>query len=420
MRGFICRCAALLFAALLFTGPVGADALIGSPAFNRMLAENYAPEPTLAFAEQAEAAGETDMAIAALENTLRRHPGTLAAHRRLARLYRSIGNDALADTHQAQAGTAAQPTGATQVWGRATVGFAHDSNPTNAQSSETIRVLDAINNVFLNIPSLDREPDTLVTATLDLGLMHQLSEDALLAAELRVESERYASTDGLDNVTADLTVGPWLGSQADGIFLRPYGRVGGALLDGDLYYATVSGGAELRLALDDNLSAQFDIELQYIDYDGGVTTVIPVNRLDNLRVEATAGLYGQTGGGFGYGIQASAGVSSAKAKPESVVFASLDLFASAQIAAFQRATNMPLTLQIGASADLTRYRAADPVIDPFRARQDIWLGGNGALILGVTDQIDLTIGADYVRRTSNIAAFESDNLRLLSRLGYSF
>ena len=417
------RGAAFLLAGLLTASPVVAEELIGSPAFNRMLAEDYAPEPTLAFADKAEAAGETDMAIAALEKLLLRHPGTEPAHRRLARLYRSVGNDMLADMHQVQAGGVEdQPAEgpSTQVWGRATAGFAHDSNPTNAQSSETIRVLDAINNVFVNVASLDREPDTLVTATLDLGIMHQLSDEALLAAEISIEGERYSATDGLDNVTAELTIGPWLGTQADGIFLRPYARAGGSLLDGDLYYTSVSGGAELRLALDENLSARFDIELQYIDYDGGVSSVILVNRLDNLRLQATAGLYGQTESGFGYGIQASGGVSSAKAKPESVVFASLDLFASAQIAAFQRATGMPLTLQLGASADFTRYRSPDPVIDPFNARQDLWFGGNGALILGLTDQIDLTIGAEYVRRTSTIAAFESDNLRLLTRMGYSF
>ena len=160
--------------------------------------------------------------------------------------------------------------------------------------------------------------------------------------------------------------------------------------------------------------------MQYLDYDGGVATTFPINRLDNIRLQLEAGVYGQSQAGLGYSVQLTLGVSEADANPESIAYAGLEGAVSLPVPGAEGALGMPLTFQMGGSADWTLYREADPVIDPLKARQDLWLGGNGALILGMTDQLDLTIGADYVRRFSNVAAFDSQNLRLFTRVGYNF
>ena len=382
-----------------------------------MSASDYAPAETLAFADLAEQEGEPDMAIAALEQMLQRHPGHSEAEGRLSQLYAKVGNQVLAE--QFGGDEPEEQPSRTHVWARVSAGMAYDTNPTNAESSETIRIFDALNRVFVNVASQNREPDLAATASVDLGVLHRMSPDTLLAAEVSVAAERYGKHEDLDTFSANVTVGPWL-TIRDTLYLRPYVNAGGATLAGDLYYATLGGGAELRFEVSDSVSGWLDLSVLYLNYDGGVSSTFPINRLDNVRLELQAGLSGSTDGGLGYSVQTTLGISEADTTPESIAYAGLEGAVSYPISSFEQALGMPLTFQMGGSADWTLYRDADPVIDPNEARQDLWLGGNGALILGLTDTLDLTIGADYVRRFSNVAAFDSQNLRLFTRVGYSF
>lgn len=86
----------------------------------------------------------------------------------------------------------------------------------------------------------------------------------------------------------------------------------------------------------------------------------------------------------------------------------------------ERFLGMPVLFRLGASADWFGYGDPNPAIDPTTTRRDFWVGGDGALVLGVTDDLDLTLGAQYIRRFSNLQVFDSQNVRVFAELGIGF
>lgn len=405
------------FVALTCPPPLLAGALLDTPAFREMQARDFAPEPTLAFAELAEQAGDPDAAIAALEQALLRVPGDDRLRARLADLYQAAGNDEMARHH------GAAPERATQVWGRASLGAGHDSNPTGAENGAVSQVFDAVNNAFVQVAARPREPDALATFRLDLNATHRLSEEALLAAELRVTGERYKTQRELDNLSAGLVAGPWLGpgkTALGAIYIRPFATLGAGMLDGQPYYTQAGGGTEMRFELGADLSGSVALGISRTDYNGALLDNFPLNRFDNTAFTASSGLSGTGPLDLSWGAGIQAGVIAAKANPESYVYLGAYAGAAVPLAPVEDLTGLPVTLRLGGSLDHYRYRNIDPVVDPTRQREDFWAGGTGALTIGLIDTLDLTIGADYVRRFSNIAPFDNDNLRVYYELGYRF
>ena len=119
--------------------PAAANQMMQTPEFERMFADGFSPATALAFAERAVREGDPDSAIAALEQSLRQHESDPVLHQKLAELYRQIGNAEMAGHHAKLSGSEEHVPKLT-VWGRASVGFAHDSNPTAAESSSEVRI----------------------------------------------------------------------------------------------------------------------------------------------------------------------------------------------------------------------------------------------------------------------------------------
>lgn len=385
--------------------------------YDRMIAEDFGSEATFAFADQAEAAGDPDAAIAAIEQLLVREPENREAHVRMARLYETVGNDALAEVHRDLAGLAPR----TQVWGRASVGVAHETNPSAAPTNGIVPIFNAGTNAFVQIAAGEERADQLGTVRLDLNMAHGWSETALLAAEISVNADTYARTEELNSVQLQATVGPWISSPAlgDGVSVRPFVTAGAGMLDSTPYYGSLGAGLVLNLPLSETLALSLLTDLTYTDYSATIFQGFDGDTLDNLLLRGGAQLGGTTGD-VGYSVYAYLGYASANADQESYVSLRGGAFAYTEVAGAEELLGVPVTLQIGTTADWFGYSEANPVVDPTQSREDFWLGGQSALILGVTDELDLTLGADYVRRFSNIDLFESQNLRVFMELGIDF
>ncbi|MEM1299081.1 MAG: tetratricopeptide repeat protein [Pseudomonadota bacterium] len=386
-------------------------------AYDRMIAEDFAPEATWAFADQAEAAGDPDAAIAALEQLLVRDPENREAHARMARLYAAVGNDALAKIHRDLAGLAPE----TQVWGRASVGVAHETNPSAAPSNAIVPIFNAGANAFVQIAAGQERADQLGTVRLDLNMAHGLSETALLAAEVSVNADTYAATEELSSLQIQATVGPWLStpSLGEGTSIRPFLTAGAGMLDSTPYYGSLGAGVVVNLPLSETLALSVLTDLTYANYSATIFNGFDGDTLDNLLVRG-GGQLGGSVGSVGYSVYAFLGYAAADAEEESYLSLRGGALAYTAIPGAEEMLGMPVTLQIGTKADWFAYSEANPVIDPTQSREDFWLGGQGALILGLTDDLDLTIGADYVRRFSNIELFDSQNLRVFMELGVDF
>lgn len=412
----------LAVASLILTAPAHANPLLQTLEFQAMRADGFSPATALIFANLAEQRGDQDSAIAALEQSLLQHEADPELHQRLADLYGRVGNEAMA-SHHAQHAINTTIASAAQIWGRVSNGIARDSNPTAAESDSEIRLFDAASNTFQNVLAREREPDTLATVSLDLGGSYELSEAALLAADLSVSAEKYFSTEELDTVSGALTIGPWLtlnDGQQGGTYLRPFVTGGTALLAGQHYYTTVGGGAEFRASLGDDQQLSLRASAQRTDYNGNVIQNFDANTLDHTSYSLSVGVFGNGPFDSTYSITSYAGLVDASSNSESYLFAGMAARANIPVPPVAEATGLPLSLQLGGSVDQFSYDAADPVIDPTQARQDLWLGADGALVLTVTDDVEIVFGAKYLRRMSNIAAFESDNLRIYTELGVNF
>ncbi|MFK7943796.1 MAG: tetratricopeptide repeat protein [Paracoccaceae bacterium] len=412
LSGVICILGMLAFAG------VPAHARISDiPGYNRMLAEDFAAAPTLQFADAAETAGDPDAAIAALEQLLVREPDNLQAHRRLARLYDRVGNEALAEVHRDRAGLPPR----TQVWGRATVGFAHETNPTASPTDDTVPIFSAANNALVQVAAGAERADQLATVRLDLNLAHGLSANALLAAEVSLDSEIYSATEQLDNLRIRGRIGPWLQIPAlgEGASIRPFISGGAGMLDNAPYYGQIGAGVVLNLPLSDDLALSLLSDLGYTDYSGAIFSNFDADTFDNLTIRA-GGQLGGRAGGFGYGVYAFGGYTAAAADQESYVSVRTGATASTAVPRAEGFLGVPVLLRLGTSVDWFSYDTANPTIDPATSRQDLWVGGNAALVLGLTDDLDMTLGAEYTHRFSNLELFESQNLRVFMELGLDF
>ena len=390
--------------------------------FRQMQEDGFSHASALAFADLAEANNDPDAAIAALEHSLLQNGENPDLHARLADLYARIGNDGMAQHHGSHAG-AAPDAPERQIWGRVGVGIAYDTNPTSAENSAQIRLFDVPSNAFINVAARDEEPDTLATVSLELNGDYKLSETALLAAELNVSAEKYFDVEELDTITASFTTGPWLGlgeAENGPVWLRPYLALNAATLDGRSYYYSYGAGAELRYSLNDTDQASLTATVLRTDYNGQVSANFDANTLDSTALLLNAGLFGEAAFDSTYAVQVSGAVLEASSSSESYLLVGLEAGLNVPITGFGQATGIPLSVQVGGSVNHFRYANEDPDVDPTQARRDLWLGGNGSLLLTVTEDVDLTIGVDYVRQFSNIDAFDTDNLRIFTELGLSF
>ena len=402
--------------------PASANPLMESPVFRQMQEDGFAHASALAFASIAEAAGDISAGIGALEQSLAQNGADTQLHARLADLYARIGNEGLALHHADLAGTTIEPE-RSQIWGRVGLGIAHDSNPTAAESNAEIRIFDAQSNSFLNFSARAEEPDTLATVSLDLGVDHRLSEEAILAAELSLRGEKYFDIDALDNLTGTFAIGPWLGpgeTLAGDVWVRPYASVSGAMLDGEHYYTSYGGGMDLRFSIGPEMQAAIGATVLRTDYNGRISPDFDTNTLDNTALLLSVGLSGEGPLDATYSVRASGTALEASRSSESYLHVGLDAGVSVPITAFGALTGVPLALRLGGSVDQFRYTNVDPEIDPTRRRSDLWFGGRSSLVLTVAEDVDLIFGADYLRQMSNIAAFETDNLRIYSELGVNF
>lgn len=387
-----------------------------------MQAQDYAPASALSFADLAEHRDDTDSAIAALEQSLLQHPDDTVLHERLGRLYARIGNDAMAAHHAAYVARQDVAPRA-EIWGRVGAGIARDTNPTAAETSAEIRLFDAASNTFQTIAARAREPDTLATVSLDLGASYQLTDTTVLAADLSVSGEKYFSVDGLDTVSTTLTIGPWLSLEDNtqqGAYLRPYVTGGTATLDGQHYYTSLGAGAEMRVELGGDQNLSLGLTLLQTDYSGSISPDFDANTLDNTALSFTASVFGNGPLQSTYSLTSYAGLVESSSRPESYLFAGLSASAQIPIQPFEQTTGMPLFLHLAGTVDQFSYDDADPILDPTRVRRDFWLGADGALVLSVSDAVDVLFGAKYLRRMSNFAVFESDNLRIYTELGVNF
>lgn len=397
-----------------------ANSLLETPAFADMQARDFAPDAALRFADLAERAGDLNSAIAALEQALIRHPDDDRLRQRVAGFYRDIGNADMARHHD-DTGAPEQPR--TRVWGRASIGAGYDTNPTAAEHNPNSRIFDALDGSFLTVLAQDREPDPVATFSLDLSATHRLSETALLTAEFQAEGERYKTLRELDNISARIAIGPWLGPGKTGpgeIFFRPFLTLSAGTLDGQPYHSGIGGGAQLRFGLGDELAGHASLSIVRTDYNADLRDGLQVNRFSNVAVSAATGLAGRgpLDSGWGFGVQL--GAIDADAETESYLFLGFNADVSVPIPPLAHRLGVPVTLGLGGTVDHFAYLSVDPVVDPTQRRDDVWIGGAGSLEIGLTKKLDLTIGADYVRRFSNIAAFDSENLRIHYEIGYRF
>ena len=402
--------------------PACATPLMNTEQFRAMQADGFSHQTALAFADLAEGHSDESAAIAALEQSVLQNGPDVRVHARLAELYARIGNEGLAEHHADLAGTKVEPE-AGQLWGRIGVGIAHDSNPTAAESSAQIRVFDAQSNSFLNVAARDEEPDTLATVSLDLNTDHRLSPEALLAAEFSLAGEKYFDTGELDNITGSFAIGPWMGpgeiSTGD-VWFRPYLTLSGASLDGKHYYTSYGAGGDLRVGLGADLQAAFGAAILRTDYNGRISQDFDTNTLDNTAVLLSAGISGLGPLDSEYSIQVSGSAADALRSSESYLHVGLEAGITVPIPSVGELTGMPLALRFGGTLDRFSYTDEDPNVDPTRERRDLWFGGEGSLLLTIRENVDLIFGAEYVRQTSNIAAFETDNLRVYTELGFRF
>ena len=403
--------------ALFFGSFEGAAAVTDTAGYRAMIETDFAEAETFAFVDLAEAAGDADAAIAALDQLLIRNPGNSAAHLRIAELYDDAGNSALAEVHRDLAGLPPR----TQVWGRATVGIAHDTNPTTTASDALITVFDGANNTFVQVAGGDIRSDEATTVSLDLNLVHGLSEKALLAAEVFVSGENYSATAELDSITMQTTIGPWFSDPgiAEGARIRPFVTIGSGMLDSSPYYGSVSGGFNLDVPVGENGSLGLLADVTYTDFSGDISPNFNANTLDNVTLRMGGQFTGQTAG-LGYALYAYGSYAVAEADEESYIALRAGAFASAPLEFVESALGVPAAIRVGSTVDSFFYREPNAQFDPTSRRQDLWLGGQTALIFGVTEELDLTLGADYIRRFSNLDPFDSDGLRIYLEAGVNF
>lgn len=409
---------AVLATAICLAAPVpGVARSLDSPLYVNMIAQDFAPGPTFAFADQAEATGDPDAAIAAIEQLLVRYPDNLDAHARMARLYSTIGNEALADLHRDLAGLPP----ATQVWGRATLGFAHETNPGATPLDGTIQLFDAATNTFVGVASGPERSDQLATFSLDLNLAHGLSDTALLAAEVYLEGEFFSAIEQLNSVLMQATVGPWISAPAiaEGASLRPFATLGAGTLDSAPYYGAWGAGLALNLPVDATTALTLISDVTYSDYSGEISPSFDADTLDNLQIRA-GGQYGGSAAGIGFAVYAYGGYAFAESDAESYASLRGGAIASTPFASAQEMLGIPVTFRVGTTVDLFGYQAANVDIDPTEQRRDLWLGGDASLIFGVADDLDVRLGVDYVRRFSNVEVFDSQNFRVFFEAGVDF
>lgn len=391
--------------------------VIDSPAYVLMIAQDFAPDPTFAFADEASAAGDIDAAIGALEQLLVRYPDQRQAHARMARLYEASGNDALAKLHRDLAGLPPR----TLAWGRATMGIAHETNPGAAPIRGQVQLFDAGTDTFVRVPGGEAKAEQLATLSLDLNLVHGLSDTTLFAAEVYVDAETYAATEELNNLLLQATVGPWVALPAagEGASIRPFLTGGAGMLDSSPYYGSLGVGTALSLPISTTLAATFVSELTYTDYSGAISPSFDANTLDNLEVRAGAQLAGSAGD-VGFAIYTYGGYAAAAADSESYASLRGGAIMSAPVPGLATLFGRPLFARLGTSIDWFAYQDPNLAIDPTQSRRDLWLGAEGALILGVTDTFDLTVGIDYTRRLSNLDIFDNHSMRVFLEAGVNF
>ena len=417
MRGHCLSIVFSLLCAFSFEGAGAATRISEIPGYQAMIDAEFAAGPTLAFADAAEAAGDPDAAIAALEQLLVREPDNRDAHARIARLYEAVGNDALAEVHRDRAGLPPK----TQIWGRAVIGVAHQTNPTAVPGDASVPIFSAAQNTFVQIAAGQAREDQSGIVRLNVNLAHALGEDALLAAEIALATETYAATEQLNNLTVRGRIGPWLSTPGlgEGASVRPFLTLGSGMLDSSPYFGQIGAGVVLNLPLDEDMTFSALADVRYTDFSGAISPSFDADTLDNLALRAGGRLSGSTGD-FGYGIYAYGSYAAASADHESYAAVRAGANASVPVPSGERFLGIPVLFRLGASVDWFGYGDPNPAIDPNTTRRDVWIGGNGALVLGLTDKLDLSLGASYVRRFSNLQVFDSQNVRVFAEMGVGF
>lgn len=394
-----------------------AAGITDNPAYVNMIARDFAPEATFAFVEQAEAMGDPDAAIAALDQLLLRYPDNVQAHAKISALYAESGNEALADLHRDMAGLPPR----TQVWGRATIGVAHESNPSAAPSQGTVQIFDPASNNFIRVASGARRSDEALTTSLNLNLAHGLSDRALLAAELLLETETYSATEELNSVLMEFVVGPWISAPSigEGASVRPFMLIGSGMLDSSPYFGQIGAGLGVNVPLSPTLSFLVSGDVGYTDYSGEISPNFDANELDNLQPR----LGGQVRGvvdDIALAAYFFGGYAFAEADEESYASIRTGAFASTPVTWVDGLTDNPLIFNLGASLDWFAYQEPDPRIDPNEERRDLWIGTDAALTMVFDEGFDLTVGVDYIRRFSNTDVFDSESYRVYFEAGIDF
>lgn len=416
IRGFL-RLAFLCCVAV--SPPAAANTLLASPEFRAMRDSQFAPDEVFAFADLAAASGAPDLAISALEQMLIRRPDVVEAHLRLVPLYRDAGNLDQAAAHARAAGLDAGNTGGVEVWGSVTLGAAYDTNPSAAPVSSAIRVI-APGDILVLVPSTGEDGDTLGTFDLALNLSVPLAEQALLAAEMQVSAEKFAAQEELDTLTAYGTIGPWIDAGTVGglpFFLHPHVSGGAALLAGAPYYWSAAAGLTARLALDDATALSASLTASRTDYFGDPVGLPNPDVFDTTATTLGLGVDGVLSGGTEYSVWAYGAIADARVASESYLYGSLN---ASMVTPLGRVAGLPVSLLTAADAAVYDYDAPVVLIDPNRDRFDVWIGGEAALIVDLTKAFSFSIGAEYLRRFSNLDPFDTQNLRVYGELGYSF
>jgi tetratricopeptide (TPR) repeat protein len=393
----------------------------------------------LRYAQLAAARGQTRAAIAALERALRYNPRLNSLRLELASLYAAAGSPDIAAVYAREAlaspdippdvavrarqllAGAERGSARSLFVGNLFAGARYDSNANQATTLGSVSAFSPFFGIVPVTPSIRGQSDASLVLTgqvahrYDLGLQREGTWETNLSA---FRQDFAQVPHAYDLTVAQLDTGPRIGVAEFGdaiLALRPF-LAASYLAYGDHSLAWLYGGgvaAELRLP------PRWDVEVAAQGRQGSYY---------NSDFRPTVGLY--TGPEYTISVTASYAINNASRVSATAFYYD----ASAQAAFYSRngpggsvtaSTEFALAGRvIGASARVgirqLNYGGADPLINPFRKRDDTVFDTGLSLVVPLVQNLSVVAEYDYVRQWSayDVFSFDDHAVTLGLRLGF--
>lgn len=396
-------------------------------ALQAVLQDSANPEKSFDFVEAAVAAGDLRGAAASLERILLIDPRLANIRLELGILYLRMGNAPLAQYHINEALKA--PNVPQTVRLRAerllalagsqarrntfrfegSLGYRHDSNANSGPSADAVYVMDPYTQQPILVPVTTGGETEDSALDLTMRVMHQyaFSNGSSWDTQLDGYGVRYNDLEYLDQYSIGLTTGPTLmtgGSPEAPIFIRPYGQVGQAWLDGDDYFSYFGGGLTFSGFWTPATVTQLRVGYQDRDYSNPGGIFLEDRSGDYLNGDLLQiwqlGHWQLSIGATGQSADAVADYQSSKAFGGGAGIRYFRAFGASQL---------PWNAYLRAAYLKTDYDAPDPFVNVYVTREDEQILVSGGVEVTVTRRLSLALDLSYIDNQSNLPNYEYDN-----------